>query len=117
MLLHTEIMQQHLLADQGQDGAWRLSGLIDFEPAMRGDREYEFVAVGVFVAQGDARFLTRTLTAYGYRPDQLGPALRRRLMAWGLLHCYAALAGWMKRMPDPPEPTLEALAATWFATE
>ena len=116
VLLHTEIMRQHLLAAQGQDGAWRLTGLIDFEPAMRGDREYEFVAVGVFVAQGDARFLARTLTAYGYRLDELGPALRRRLMAWAIMHRYSALAGWMRRMPDPPRPTLEALAETWFAT-
>jgi hypothetical protein len=52
---------------------------------MRGEREYEFVAVGVFVAEGDARFLTRTLTAYGYRRDQLGVDLRRRLLAWGHL--------------------------------
>jgi hygromycin-B 7''-O-kinase len=46
VLLHTEVMRQHLLAAQGQGGAWRLSGLIDFEPAMRGEHEYEFVAVG-----------------------------------------------------------------------
>jgi hygromycin-B 7''-O-kinase len=45
MLLHTEVMSQHLLVAQTA-GRWRLSGLIDFEPAMRGDREYEFVAVG-----------------------------------------------------------------------
>ncbi len=38
------------------DRTWRLCGLIDFEPAMRGEREYEFVSVGVFAAQGDARF-------------------------------------------------------------
>jgi hygromycin-B 7''-O-kinase len=70
----------------GLPEAWRLSGLIDFEPAMRGEREYDFVAVGVFVAKGDARFLTRTLTAYGYDRDQFGPELRRRLLAWGTLH-------------------------------
>jgi hygromycin-B 7''-O-kinase len=117
VLLHTEVMRQHLLADQGPDGAWRLAGLIDFEPAMRGDREYEFVAVGVFGSQGDARFLTRTLTAYGYRRDQLGPDLRRRLLAWGLLHQYSYLAGWMRRLPAPSKPTLDALADCWFATE
>jgi hypothetical protein len=59
-------MRQHLLVGEGPGGRWRLSGLVDFEPAMRGEREYEFVAVGVFVAEGDARFLTQTLTAYGY---------------------------------------------------
>ena len=84
---------------------------------MRGEREYEFVAVGVFVAEGDAQFLTRTLTAYGYHHDQLGPGLRRRLLAWGILHRYSNLRWWMRRLPKPAQPTLGALADCWFATE
>jgi hygromycin-B 7''-O-kinase len=44
VLLHTEIMRQHLLTAEGPQRAWRLSGLIDFELAMRGEREDEFVA-------------------------------------------------------------------------
>ena len=116
VLLHTEVMRQHLLATEGPGGAWRLSGLIDFEPAMPGGREYEFVAVGVFAAAGDGRFLARTLTGYGYRRDQLGPGLRRRLMAWAILHRYGSLAGWMRRLPEPAQPTLDALADAWFAT-
>ena len=117
VLLHTEVMREHLLVTEGLGEAWELSGLIDFEPAMRGDREYEFVAVGVFVAEGDARFLTRTLTAYGYHHDQLGPGLRRRLLAWGLLHRYSNLSWWMQRLPKPAQPTFDALADCWFATE
>ena len=117
VLLHTEVMRQHLLAADGPSGTWRLSGLIDFEPAMRGDREYEFVGVGVFVAEGDGRFLARTLAAYGYRRDQLGPELRRRLLAWGILHRYSHLRRWMRRLPEPARPTLDALADCWFATE
>ena len=117
VLLHTEIMREHLLAAEGPSGTWRLSGLIDFDPAMRGEREYEFVSVGVFVAEGDAGFLTRTLTAYGYHHDQLGPGLRRRLLAWGLLHRYSNLRWWMRRLPKPTQPTLDALADCWFATE
>lgn len=60
---------------------------------MRGEREYEFVGVGVFVAEGDARFLARMLAAYGYSRDQFGPGLRRRLLAWGILHKYSHLPG------------------------
>ena len=117
VLLHTEVMRQHLQAAEGPEGAWRLSGLIDFEPAMRGEREYEFVSVGVFVAEGDGRFLTRTLTAYGYRRDQFGADLRRRLLAWGILHRYSNLTWWMRRLPEPTRPTLDALADCWFTTE
>lgn len=96
MLLHTEVIRQHLLAIEGPGGAWRLSGLIDFEPAMRGEREYEFAAAGVFAAEGDARFLTWMLTAYGHRRDQLGADLRRRLLAWGILRRYSNLRWWMR---------------------
>jgi hygromycin-B 7''-O-kinase len=117
VLLHTEVMRQHLLVSAAPSGAWRLSGLVDFEPAMRGEREYEFVSVGVFVAEGDGRFLARTLTAYGYRRDQLDHDLRRRLLAWGILHRYSNLARWMGRLPEPPLATLDALADRWFGTE
>jgi hygromycin-B 7''-O-kinase len=43
---------QHLLAAAGPARAGRLSGLIDFEPATRGECEHEFIGVGVFVAGG-----------------------------------------------------------------
>jgi hygromycin-B 7''-O-kinase len=117
VLLHTEAMRQHLLVTESPGGVWRLAGLIDFEPAMRGEREYEFVAVGVFTSAGDRRFLARTLTGYGYCRDQLGPGLRRRLLAWAILHRYGSLAWWMRRLPEPAQPSLDALADTWFATE
>ena len=48
VLLHTEVMREHLLVTEGPEGAWDLSGLIDFEPAMHG--EYEFTGVGICVA-------------------------------------------------------------------
>ena len=41
---------------------------------------------GVFAAGVDSRLLTRTLTACGYRRDQPGADLRRRLRAWGIMH-------------------------------
>jgi hypothetical protein len=37
VLLHTEVMREHLLATSGPAGGWSLSGLYDFEPAMMGD--------------------------------------------------------------------------------
>jgi hygromycin-B 7''-O-kinase len=117
VLLHTEVMRQHLLAIEDPGGAWRLSGLVDFEPAMRGEREYEFVGVGLFVAEGHARFLASTLISYGYHRDQLDRSLRRRLLAWGLLHRYSNLRRWMQRLPEPEPPGLDELADWWFATD
>lgn len=100
VLLHTEVMRQHLLTAEGPERASRLPGLINFEPAMRGEHEYEFAGAWVFVADGDNRFLTRTLTAYGYRRDQLGADVRRRLLAWGIMHRYSNFTWWMRRLPE-----------------
>jgi hygromycin-B 7''-O-kinase len=109
VLLHTEIMRDHLLVSPGPDGRWRFSGLIDFEPAMRGAPEYEFVGVGCFVAEGDGRFLGRFLRAYGHPADDGFP---RRMMAWSLLHYFSNLPAWMKRLPAGS--SFDELAARWF---
>jgi hygromycin-B 7''-O-kinase len=111
VLLHTEVLPAHLLVDDRGD----LSGLLDIEPATCGAPEYEFAAVGAFVAEGDARFLGHVLRAYGYRPADLDRDLRRRLFAWLLLHYYGNLADCLDRLPAPAAPTLESLADTWFA--
>lgn len=107
-LLHTEIMNEHLLVSDGT-----LTGLIDFEPAMRGAAEYDFIGPAIFLADGDSRFYGRLLRAYGLEP---GRELRRRLMGWTLLHYYSNLGQYLPRLPAPAEPTLAALADRWFAT-
>ncbi|MCZ4121879.1 aminoglycoside phosphotransferase family protein [Streptomyces sp. H39-S7] len=107
VLLHTEFMREHLLVDPGR---WTLSGLFDFEPAMLGDRAYEFVAVGLFVSRGDPRLLGRIAAAYGrtFPP--------RELMAYTLLHVYSNLPWYLRELPAPPEETLDSLAESWFGT-
>ena len=117
VLLHTEIRRPHLFAVQAHGGAWRLSGLVDFDNAIRGIREYEFVAVGIHMARGDSRFLRRVLTAYGYTRDQLDRDFRQRLLAWAILHRHSNLTTWLRKLPGPGRPTLASLADRWFTTE
>ena len=50
-------------ASGGHPGPWTLSGLLDFESAMTGDRAYEFAAAGLFISRGDPRLLGRILAA------------------------------------------------------
>ncbi|MFI9048059.1 aminoglycoside phosphotransferase family protein [Streptomyces sp. NPDC053427] len=109
VLLHTEFMRQHLLIDAHDD--WRLTGLVDFEPAMIGDRAYDFVAVGLFVSRGDPRLLGRVLRAYGAAFDP------RTLLAHALLHVHSNFPWYLRELPAPPRPTLEALAERWFAAD
>ncbi|MFE0188731.1 aminoglycoside phosphotransferase family protein [Streptomyces sp. NPDC058989] len=107
-LLHTEFMRQHLTVEEADD--WRLTGLLDFEPAMIGHRAYDFVAVGLFVSRADPRLLSRVFGAYGtdFAPTEL--------LAYTLLHVYSNLPWYLRELPAPPEATLEALAERWFGT-
>jgi hygromycin-B 7''-O-kinase len=106
-LLHTEVMREHLVVDPDR---WRLSGILDFEPAMIGDPAYDFAAVGVFTSKGDARLLGRIMTAYGRTYDP------RELLAQLLLHVCSHLPWYLGILPAPPEQTLDSLAETWFGT-
>lgn len=106
-LLHTEVMRQHFLVDP--DG-WRLTGLFDFEPAMIGDRAYDFVGAGLFVTRGDPALLARLTGAYGHSFEPL------ELMAYTLLHVYSNLPWYMRELPAPAEETLPSLAEAWFGT-
>jgi len=114
VLLHTEIMREHLLVEPDVTG-WRLSGLFDFEPAMRGAREYEFASIGLFVSAGEPRALRSILRAYGYGETQFDEALQNRLMAQALLHRYSNLRWYLERLPLPGADTLEQLAGHWWS--
>ncbi|MFJ9814519.1 aminoglycoside phosphotransferase family protein [Streptomyces sp. NPDC101151] len=106
-LLHTEVMRQHFLVDP--DGR-HLTGLFDFEPAMIGDRAYDFVGVGLFVTRGDPHLLARLAGAYGrvFEPAEL--------LAYTLLHVYSDLPWYMRELGTPAEETLPSLAQAWFGT-
>ncbi len=116
VLLHTEVMREHLLVEASDDG-WHISGLFDFEPAMCGERLYEFASVGLFVTCGDGPLLRRLLQAYGHADSQLNEALQYRLMAQALLHRYSNLPWYLERLPLPGATTLEQLARHWWAID
>lgn len=56
-------MREHLITDPA--AGWRLTGLLDFEPAMIGDPAYDLVAVGLFTTRADPHLLGQLLGAYG----------------------------------------------------
>jgi hygromycin-B 7''-O-kinase len=107
VLLHTEVIREHLLVNPG---TWTLSGLLDFETAMTGGRGYEFAAAGLSVPRADSRLLGRLLAGYGRGFDP------RELLAYTLLHRHSNLPECLREFPAPPEPTLDSLALTWFGT-
>jgi hygromycin-B 7''-O-kinase len=112
VLLHTEIMREHVLVSE-HEGVWRLSGLIDFEPATLGHLEYEFASVGLFLAEGDGEILRAVVAGHGELA--MSPELSRRCMAYALLHRYSNLRWYLDRMPvRPGTSTLDELAEQWW---
>ncbi|MBN2384424.1 aminoglycoside 3'-phosphotransferase/choline kinase family protein [bacterium] len=110
VILHTEIMNQHLLVER-DSGSNRIKGLIDFEPAMIGDFEYELAAIALFVCGQDPYLFPLFLEHY--RPDLLGdPELTRRVLAYILLHRYSNLAWYLTFMP--PVRSFEECLEYWF---
>ncbi|MBB3661525.1 hygromycin-B 7''-O-kinase [Prauserella sediminis] len=111
VLLHTEVMPEHVFVDPD---TFVPTGLLDFEPAMRGAPEYEFSAVGVFLTAGDTGLLRELLLGYGYDAAELDEDLARRLLAYTVLHRYSNLSSYLQLLPAPDTPTLPSLARRWF---
>jgi hygromycin-B 7''-O-kinase len=97
VLLHGDIHNGNLLLREGPDG-WRVSGLFDFGDALRGFREYEFVAPGVLMFQGQGAAQREMLRAYGYAETQLDENLWVRLMLLTVLYECSDLRKYATRL-------------------
>ncbi|STX51489.1 Aminoglycoside phosphotransferase [Legionella busanensis] len=73
------------------EGAWHISGLIDFGDAMLGHYKYDLLGPGAFLIQGDKELLNAFLTAYGFLSHELNENLSHELTALMLLHKYSNL--------------------------
>lgn len=111
-LLLADITDEHVLVSE-ESGSWRAVGYVDFGDAMVGHPDYELVAPGLTIAAGDGRLLRALVVAAGYSESCLDEALRRRLMAYTLLHRYVRLNDILTLVPRAREAGgLEELART-----
>lgn len=118
VLLHGDVHAGNLLLDE-EDGHWRIAGLIDFGDSLCGFHEYEFVAPGVLMMQGNRELQRAFLLAYGYKEAELDSDLRARLMLLTILYECSDLRKYALRLaPEAVHLTLDELeAAIWtFAT-
>ena len=61
-------------------GKWQISGLFDFADSLKGFHEYEFLAVGVLMIQGQGDLQGEFFRAFGYADGEINEELRKRLM-------------------------------------
>ncbi len=114
VMLHGDVHFGNMLLSQ-QSGRWQISGLFDFGDSMCGFHEYDFVAPGVLMVQGNRELQKVLFSAYGYLDAQLDGDLRARLMLLTILYECSDLRKYALRLkPEAVNLTLNELErAIW----
>jgi hygromycin-B 7''-O-kinase len=114
VLVNADFIDEHILLT-GQSGDWAITGLIDFGDVMAGHREYDLIAPTIEIMAGERECQIALLKSYGYRDDDINDELRKRLMAWSLLHRFADVPYMLRKVSAASSPqTVEELArAVW----
>jgi hypothetical protein len=107
VLIHGDLHDGNVFVE-GETGALRPTGIVDFNDAYEGDRAYDLVAIHTKVLGSDKDALRTVLDAYGWpTPERRWP---RRMMALTLAHDFDMVAPFANRIPAEVE-TLDDLAA------
>lgn len=82
VFLHGDVHLGNLRFDENQN----ISGLFDFADSRVGWHEYDLLAVGVLVIQGERELQREFFRAYGYTDSEMDEEMRRRLMMLTMLY-------------------------------
>ncbi len=98
-----------------KDGAPVVSGLFDFADSRIGWHEYDVLAIGVLIIQGERDLQREFFRAYGYSDADMNEEMRRRLMMLTMLYETSDLRRYATRLrPDAVDLDLYQLEkAIW----
>ena len=105
VILTGEYIPENFLLSNETSG-WQLSGLIDFGDVLAGWGEYDLLGPSAFMTAGMPRRVRSLFEGYGYSTADIGPDLKRRLMALMLLHRHSdpirhiCIEGWQEKAGD-----------------
>jgi len=105
VILTGEYIPENFLLKHETTG-WQLSGLIDFGDVLTGWGEYDLLGPSAFMTAGMPRRVQSLFEGYGYSIADIGPDLKRRLMALMLLHRHSdpvrhiCIEGWQEKAGD-----------------
>ena len=105
VILTGEYIPENLLLSR-DGGGWHLAGLIDFGDVMTGWGEYDLLGPSAFMTAGMPRRVRSLFEGFGYSDADIGPDLKRRLMALMLLHRvshpvrHICIEGWQEQAGD-----------------
>ena len=104
ILIGEYIPENFLLNRDGAD--WHVTGLFDFGDVMTGRGEYDLLGPSAFMTAGMPRRVRSLFEGFGYSDADIGPDLKRRLMALMLLHRASdpvrsiCIEGWQQKAAD-----------------
>jgi hygromycin-B 7''-O-kinase len=94
------------------DGAWKLTGVIDFADCFLGDADYDLLGPILFMFNSNQKLIFEFLKSYGYTQDGLDEALQKKLMIYTILHRYSDINSYL---PQDEEPnSFQALSQVLF---
>ena len=110
VFLHADLTDDHWFVRR-IDGAWHVTGLIDFGDAMVGDPLYEFAAPAMFLSQRRPAVQRAMLRGYGLADTK---EVRNVIRAWTIVHRFSLVENAIRVCPEPSPETLQALLdALW----
>lgn len=109
VFLHSDVHFGNLRL-QKLNGGWQISGLFDFADSLCGFHEFDFLAIGVLMIQGQREIQREFFKAYGYAESELNESFRKRLMLMTVLYECSDLSRYAVRLkPEAVNFSLEEL--------
>lgn len=114
ILLHGDVHFGNLRITE-ENGRLKIAGLFDFADSLRGSHEYDFLAPGVLMFQGQGELQREFFRRYGYADADINEEMRRRMMMLTILYEFSSLRRYAERLsPEAVNFTLEELErAIW----
>ena len=76
VFMHSDVHFGNLRLSRA-NSKWQISGLFDFADSRRGFHEYDFLAVGLLIMQGQAEVQREFFKSYGYAENELDETFRK----------------------------------------
>jgi Ser/Thr protein kinase RdoA (MazF antagonist) len=110
VFMHADVHFGNLRLLKDSKNEWQIAGLFDFADSRTGFHEYEFLAVGVLMIQGQGKLQREFFKSYGYAEKDLDEQLRKRLMMLTMLYETADLRRYALRLkPEAVDFSLDEL--------
>lgn len=114
VFMHSDVHLGNLRIFEREKG-WQIAGLFDFADSRRGFFEYDLLAIGVLIIQGQGKLQREFFKSYGYAESDLDETFRRRLMMLTMLYETSDLRRYAMRLkPEAVDYALDELEiAIW----